>query len=64
MERFSPEQRDCYSEDEISLKYLPRKGEPELPDILTNLKPKTLFEISTEIAMSGNPLESTAIDMR
>ncbi len=24
MERFSPEQRDCYSEDEISLKYLPK----------------------------------------
>ena len=24
MERFSPEQRDCYTEDEISLKYLPR----------------------------------------
>ena len=22
--RFSPEERDCYSEDEISLKYLPR----------------------------------------
>ena len=24
MERFTPEERDCYSEDEISLKYLPR----------------------------------------
>ena len=24
MERFSPEQRDCYTEEEISLKYLPR----------------------------------------
>jgi len=24
MERFSPEQRDCYSESEINLKYLPR----------------------------------------
>ena len=24
MERFSPEQRDCYSESEIELKYLPK----------------------------------------
>ena len=24
MQRFSPAERDCYSEDEISLKYLPR----------------------------------------
>ena len=24
MERFTPAERDCYSEDEISLKYLPR----------------------------------------
>ena len=24
MERFTPEERDCYSEEEISLKYLPR----------------------------------------
>ena len=24
MERFSPQQRDCYSEGEIELKYLPR----------------------------------------
>lgn len=24
MERFSPQQRDCYSENEINLKYLPR----------------------------------------
>lgn len=25
MERFSPERRDCYSEEEISLKYLPNE---------------------------------------
>ena len=62
MRRFTPPERDCYSEDEISLKYLPARDDGmgwqgrQIADFIN--------ELSNLEGTSGNRVSSCAVQPR